>query len=719
MTQNRKEVGIRLSVQDKEVAIRALQQFGKEGKDALEAIKTSGRPASDGLKAVNDGAKLAQGGLRNMAGEAGTLGRILSRGGLLGLGLAAVLATLAMVGKATIGVAKELGSLRKDAERSGLNVESYQEFTHVANRLRIDQQAIADGFRELNIRAGEFATNGGGSAAEAFAAIGMTQEQVQEGLRNTDQFISVIIERLRTLSTSDRIRFADEIFGGQGGEQFVSMINAGSEAIAEMRQEARDLGLVFSQDVFDKAAEVEEKFTTIARVLDTNFKQAVIELGPLVANFLSTLLEGVRQVKVLLDLMSGSAGPGAGLGGNQAWTELLSPEQRDAMNLRLRLGNKAGENLYDGFTFGKDGKIDLAQPWTPIADGGKGGVSSIDKLARDAEQLIRRLRSASEEYAATMATLNAMLSRKLIDQETYNRAVAEAVLKRAESVETEQDYVEALRLVEEARANGIIGERAYTEAVEEMTRRRLEVQNDWSAGFQLGMLRIVEQSRDVAKQVSDAWASAFSGAEDALVSLVQTGKGDVKQLADSIIADLLRISIRQGITGPLASFMGNLFGGGTPAASIYGRSVSYAPGVGYMPVAHDGWTVGRGNPPGTRAALAGLNRFHIGGLNRGERLIVAEDGEGIFTPRQMDNADGIFRALMRVVTGLAQQPAASGAPRVEIHNYSSEPIREETRTGPDGVDVTYVIVGAVTGAIADGRMDGVMGSVYGLKRRGQ
>ena len=47
--------------------------------------------------------------------------------------------------------------------------------------------------------------------------------------------------------------------------------------------------------------------------------------------------------------------------------------------------------------------------------------------------------------------------------------------------------------------------------------------------------------------------NAFKGMEDALVEFVTTGKLDFKSLADPIIADLVRIQIRQSITQPLAN----------------------------------------------------------------------------------------------------------------------------------------------------------------------
>ncbi|OZI61551.1 phage tail tape measure protein [Bordetella genomosp. 11] len=93
-----------------------------------------------------------------------------------------------------------------------------------------------------------------------------------------------------------------------------------------------------------------------------------------------------------------------------------------------------------------------------------------------------------------------------------------------------------------------------------------ELQSDWKTGASSALEDYADSVRNAAASTSQAFSDGFKGAEDALVQFVQTGKLSVTDLANSIVADLIRISVRSSITGPLASALGQgiagLFGAG-------------------------------------------------------------------------------------------------------------------------------------------------------------
>lgn len=107
--------------------------------------------------------------------------------------------------------------------------------------------------------------------------------------------------------------------------------------------------------------------------------------------------------------------------------------------------------------------------------------------------------------------------------------------------------------------------------------------------FEDSMEDFYKSSMDWGSQLANTMQNAFGGMEDALVQFATTGKLSFTDMINSMISDLMRLMIRQSITGPLANalgqgiaglFSGNQFGGAyssgvvqtVPRGALYGPS---------------------------------------------------------------------------------------------------------------------------------------------------
>lgn len=113
-------------------------------------------------------------------------------------------------------------------------------------------------------------------------------------------------------------------------------------------------------------------------------------------------------------------------------------------------------------------------------------------------------------------------------------------------------------------------------ANEDYYRRLDELRGDWQNGTKAALADYVDSSKDTAGQFYDSFSKSLTGLEDALVNFVMTGKLSFSDLANSIIADLVRIEARKAIAfaiGGSESGGGSGFGGllslGFSAASAY------------------------------------------------------------------------------------------------------------------------------------------------------
>lgn len=150
---------------------------------------------------------------------------------------------------------------------------------------------------------------------------------------------------------------------------------------------------------------------------------------------------------------------------------------------------------------------------------------------------------------------------------------------------------------------------------------------------------------ETGQQIGSAMVSAFKGAEDALVAFVTSGKLDITDLANSILADITRIALRSAVLGPLASAIGGSVGGllgGAPGGSILAG------------VFHQGGVVG--GPAAMRAvpalAFAGAPRMHSGGwagLRSDEVPAILQRGERVLSRREVAAGYGQARPIQVVM----------------------------------------------------------------------
>jgi lambda family phage tail tape measure protein len=189
-------------------------------------------------------------------------------------------------------------------------------------------------------------------------------------------------------------------------------------------------------------------------------------------------------------------------------------------------------------------------------------------------------------------------------------------------------------------------------------------QSNWANGASEALRDYVDEARDAASQTHDLFADAFKGMEDALTEFVTTGKLDFESLVESILADVARINIQRGITGPLADWMSGLVGGGGQSSASSGGGIGDVLGSIFGPLFGGGRA---GGGPVSAGRLYEINERGPEVLNVGGRqfLMMGSQG-GTVTPNggqggrtiqvtvQVQAAQGMSRA-----TAL-QQGAAYG-----------------------------------------------------------
>lgn len=117
-----------------------------------------------------------------------------------------------------------------------------------------------------------------------------------------------------------------------------------------------------------------------------------------------------------------------------------------------------------------------------------------------------------------------------------------------------EEYGNSISNLNKLLSDGKINFDEYKNKSKELSLSFLETQNGFEAGIQRGVLKVSKNVQDIASQAERLVTNAFNSMEDALVDFVKTGKLNFKSLVDSILADIIRIQVRQAISSAFSAF---------------------------------------------------------------------------------------------------------------------------------------------------------------------
>ena len=342
-----------------------------------------------------------------------------------------------------------------------------------------------------------------------------------------------------------------------------------------------------------------------------------------------------------------------------------------------------------------------------------------DKKFEEYEKELQKVHQITENYIGNnrLKQEELQLKRQLLDVGEVERAALQTrfdmekaavmALRQAEQINDPGLKAEAIAAINDALARQL-------PIVEQLARANVEYQRSFDYGLRSSLRTYIEDATNAAKQAERAVTSAFKGMEDAMVQFVTTGKVDFNSLANSIIADLVRIQIQKMITLPLAGWMSglNLFGGSSGGNGIGGAFPAGATDLmsGGTMVAHTGGLIGS-DVLATRSVglhhFDGAQRFHTGGVVAGEVPIIAQPGEAVFTPGQLRSLGGALAknnpSPVKVVVNVSNH-----APGVDA--------RVQTSQQPDGTTRLDVMVEQIEARMSRSINQGV-GIAPTLERR--
>ena len=159
--------------------------------------------------------------------------------------------------------------------------------------------------------------------------------------------------------------------------------------------------------------------------------------------------------------------------------------------------------------------------------------------------------------------------RRRIEAERESLRIQQGALRP----DQEKQYESLLNLNSEFRTKALAGWDDYYESLRKK-------QENWVYGASEAFANYAEEARNSSAQSQRFFANAARNMEDALVTFAMTGKLNFSQLANSIIADMLRVeaqratsSIFSSVLGAVGSYFGNSSLTAAAASSMSGNSL--------------------------------------------------------------------------------------------------------------------------------------------------
>lgn len=265
--------------------------------DVLWNVKADISEFKKGMKEAQDGAKK----LKASWGDASKkIGKAMTIAG------GAITATVG----ASIKVWAEAGDeVQKMAQRTGFATETLSELRFAAERSGTTIQSLEKATKKMStviFEAGEEAKKASqstkknavatGTYTDALKTLGLQYSDLQD-LTPEKQFEKLAFAIADLEDHTTKAAVAQEIFG-RAGTEMLPMLAQGSRGLEQLKQRARDLGLVFDQEAANKAAQFQDAMLDLkesAKSLMFVIAEAVVPTLIGAVNWITNAVQSVRQ----------------------------------------------------------------------------------------------------------------------------------------------------------------------------------------------------------------------------------------------------------------------------------------------------------------------------------------------------------------------------------------------------------------------------------------
>jgi TP901 family phage tail tape measure protein len=277
------------------VAAELFTLFGRIVTNANQAIVELGKVEG---AATKTGASMSLGFAKANAAIQRNAGAIRAAGvaiTAMGAGIAGAIAGMMRLAQQTGETAEQL---RNQAAMTGLSRKQLQEYTFIAQQAGFSTEAItnASAFLQRNLMGIE---EGTGNAADVMKSLGIAIHEADGSLRPMSALLPEVIGSLQGMGNeTQRNMFAAQVFG-RGWKEIAPLLAMTTAEMARQQQAARDLGIVWSDDMFAAADRADAAFDMLHAQMQGVAVSIASAVMPVITSAMPLLRDLMERVKEL------------------------------------------------------------------------------------------------------------------------------------------------------------------------------------------------------------------------------------------------------------------------------------------------------------------------------------------------------------------------------------------------------------------------------------
>lgn len=191
------------------------------------------------------------------------------------------------------------GKLNDTAQKTGISTDALQEFGYAAGLNSSNLDELANGVTKLSKGLGSV-KEGKGPAVDGLKALGISMSDPAVKGKNLEQILYLVASRFSGMPDgAKKTKAAMDLFG-KSGANLIPTLNLGAQGLAQLRQEARDMGVVMDGKAVSGLDELGDNLDKAKVSLTALKNQAVVALIPVLQELVTGFSSWVRENKELI-----------------------------------------------------------------------------------------------------------------------------------------------------------------------------------------------------------------------------------------------------------------------------------------------------------------------------------------------------------------------------------------------------------------------------------